>query len=350
MKQPSTTPPSLRFGTNISHWLSQSSLSREVLRSWFKEDDIRRIADWGMDHIRLPVDYPLLENDGFTGHFNMEGFGWIEKAIDWCDRHGLNMILDMHCLPGHHFQHEYLEYNTIWDSDSPHRRRSVNIWKFLAHSVQAPHVVFELLNEPVAPVDEQWNSLADQLHRAIREQNKTQWIMIGSNRWNHAHTFRTLHPVDDPAIMYTFHLYEPFLFTHQNAEWVPEMRLLHGDTVPYPGPFDHPILQNDSSNPIRYDFMSAQPYGYSFLERIIEPVIDFQKLNNVRCYCGEFGCISYAPAADKLRWYKDICRLFSNHGIGFSNWNYRSDNFGIVTSKNTIDTATIKTMRQAAGL
>ncbi len=341
--------PSLRFGTNISHWLSQASLNRSEMGKWFGEDDVRRIADWGMDHIRVPVDYPLLENEGAEGHINMEGFGWIEKAIAWCDRYSLNMILDMHCLPGHKFQHEYLAYNQIWDTDSPYRLRARKLWRFLAEKITEPYVIFELLNEPVAREDRMWNELAHELHGEIRSKNPSQWIMIGSNRWNHAQSFETLEPVKDPASIYTFHLYEPFLFTHQNAEWVPEMRHLNGDSVPYPGPFTHPILQVVSSNPVHYEFMT-KPYGYDFLEKIIQPILNFQEKFNASCYCGEFGCISGAPSTDRNRWYHDICSLFSNHSIGFSNWDYRSDNFGIVSTDDRIDKDTIETMRRAAGV
>jgi len=56
-----------------------------------------------MDHIRLPVDYPLIENEGWPGNYSEEGLGWIDRAIDWCEAAGLWCILDMHNLPGHVF-------------------------------------------------------------------------------------------------------------------------------------------------------------------------------------------------------------------------------------------------------
>ncbi len=59
--------PSLHFGTNISHWLSQSTLDRHEMGRYFTRDDCDRIASWGMDHIRLPVDFPLIENEGWPG-------------------------------------------------------------------------------------------------------------------------------------------------------------------------------------------------------------------------------------------------------------------------------------------
>jgi endoglucanase len=46
----------IRRGTNISHWLSQSRARGAERRAWFTEDDVQRIAGWGFDHIRLPID------------------------------------------------------------------------------------------------------------------------------------------------------------------------------------------------------------------------------------------------------------------------------------------------------
>lgn len=33
------------------------------MKHFVKEDDIRNIADWGLDHIRLPIDYNVIEDE-----------------------------------------------------------------------------------------------------------------------------------------------------------------------------------------------------------------------------------------------------------------------------------------------
>jgi aryl-phospho-beta-D-glucosidase BglC (GH1 family) len=45
----------VKRGTNISHWMSQSRRRGTERRAFFTRDDVRRIADWGFDHIRLPM-------------------------------------------------------------------------------------------------------------------------------------------------------------------------------------------------------------------------------------------------------------------------------------------------------
>ena len=50
-------------GINLGGWLSQSNLQREHLDTFITRDDIKQIAEWGLDHIRLTVDYALIQDE-----------------------------------------------------------------------------------------------------------------------------------------------------------------------------------------------------------------------------------------------------------------------------------------------
>ncbi|MGQ9780112.1 MAG: glycoside hydrolase family 5 protein [Bacillota bacterium] len=351
--------PSLRFGTNASHWLSQSNLDRNHLASFFTEADVARIASWGMDHLRLPVDYGLFEHEGAPSWFSEEGLSWIDRAVEWTRRAGLYLVLDLHCLPGHSFMTE--DHNPIWPKDSPYRRRAVAIWEMLARRYRGEHhVVLEILNEPVAKEDEAWNELAAELHAAIRRQNEESWVVIPSNRWDHPRTFAAIRPIADERIIYTFHFYEPMLFTHQNAPWVPQLGWLAGRKVPYPGPLPQEIieavpkdllttLEADEERRRFFERMAREPYGPVYLEEILRPVLEFRERNRAAVYCGEFGVISSAPAEDRLRWYGDVAALLRSHGIGMANWDYKSDNFGLVDAAGRVDERLLETLRRNAG-
>ncbi len=45
----------IRRGTNIAHWLSQSEKRGEERRAFFQEKDVAYLADLGFDHLRIPV-------------------------------------------------------------------------------------------------------------------------------------------------------------------------------------------------------------------------------------------------------------------------------------------------------
>ena len=339
--------PSLHFGTNISHWLSQSTLDRQEMGRYFTRDDCNRIASWGMDHIRLPVDYPLIENEGWPGNYSEEGLGWIDRAIDWCEAAGLWCILDMHNLPGHVFFQEYRAINSIFDPQSPTSKRAMDLWRMLARRYTGKKVVFEILNEPIAKECAQWNDFARTVHAVIRSEAPDQWIMVSSNDWGHVNTFSRLSPIEDLRTVYTFHFYEPLLFTHQNAPWVSFMKMLEGIKVPYPGPFDHSILDIKTGFPMDFGFMKNAPYGRHFLESLLEPVIQFKNKNKVPVYCGEFGSVAWAPQEDRLHWYRDVVELFIKHGFGFANWDYKSDDFGIVGTSGVVDTKLLAVLKNA---
>ena len=56
-------------GVNLGGWLSQCDYSNDRLENFIKEEDLAVIASWGLDHVRLPVDYNIFEGgrDGFRG-------------------------------------------------------------------------------------------------------------------------------------------------------------------------------------------------------------------------------------------------------------------------------------------
>ena len=44
-------------GVNLGGWFSQCDYSRERLDHFIEEKDIDVIAGWGLDHVRIPMDY-----------------------------------------------------------------------------------------------------------------------------------------------------------------------------------------------------------------------------------------------------------------------------------------------------
>ncbi len=77
-----------------------------------------------------------------------------------------------------------------------------------------------------------WNDLIKKTCEAIREYAPTSLIIYGGIQWNSAKTVKLLEVPTDKNIMFTFHLYEPLLFTHQKAYWIEAMD--KEKNVPYP--------------------------------------------------------------------------------------------------------------------
>ena len=88
-------------GVDFGGWLSQCNYKKEHLDSFIVEDDIKTIAGWKLDHVRLPVDYQVFQND--DGSFIEGRFKYIENAILWAINNNLNLILDLHKTIGYSF-------------------------------------------------------------------------------------------------------------------------------------------------------------------------------------------------------------------------------------------------------
>ena len=70
-----------KHGVNLGGWLSQCVHTKEHYDTFITEDDIKVIKSWGLDHVRVPVDYDLVQN--LDGSFKEDGFAYIQKAIDY---------------------------------------------------------------------------------------------------------------------------------------------------------------------------------------------------------------------------------------------------------------------------
>lgn len=70
--------------------------------SWTTQDDITNMVDYGLNTIRIPVGYWMLEelvyND--SEHFPRGAFPYLEEICGWASDAGLYVIMDFHGLPG----------------------------------------------------------------------------------------------------------------------------------------------------------------------------------------------------------------------------------------------------------
>jgi len=329
---------SLKRGINIGGWLSQyRELTTEHLDSFITRSDIEQIAKWGFDHIRLPVDYPVLEDDNQPGVYSEAGFQRIEACINWCRDCGLKVVFDLHHAPGFSFnnalQQETIHLNTLF-THKDSQERFVSLWKAIASRLQtcADIVVFELLNEVVLPETDPWNKLAELTMQKIRVLSNESTLMVGSNRNNAPAELHALRKFVDRNLIYSFHFYEPLLFTHQKAPWI-ELTRNYQKTIAYDESFPG-LEQFLAENP-----RLSEPVGHStsaimnreLVDRFFEPVRNFRNARpDAQLYCGEWGVIEYVAKQDKLAWVKDAKSIMENLQIGWAYWTYKAMDFGLV--------------------
>ncbi len=324
-----------QHGVNLGGWLSQCvATTEEHFNTFITADDLLRIAGMGLDHVRLPVDYNWIEDE--EGNPVEAGLAHIDDCLRWCEETGLNLLLDLHKAFGYTF--DPLDTGAdreIFFHDAALQARFIALWRRLALRYgKNPRVAFDLLNEVVSPnVAEAWNGIADRTIDAIREIAPDTWIVVGGVCYNNVKSVPLLAAPHDARVVYNFHCYEPMVFTHQKAYWVEGMP--DDLDVAYPDDLEHykalsVQLSFDLAGAIAGERVDA--LGPGFFEALFAPAVAAAEAHDAPLYCGEYGVIDRAPAADAVRWHRDIGAVFDRHGIGRALWNYKNKDFGLVDS------------------
>jgi hypothetical protein len=333
-------------GVNLGGWLSQyQNYDHSHFTSFITEQDIQRIASWGMDHVRLPVDYPILEADSQPFHYLESGLVYLDQCLAWCKKAGLGLIIDLHKAPGYGFDHP--SASSLFD-DPLKQERFLALWVELTrrYKSEGSHLTFELLNEIVLPTSLPWNLLANRAIQAIRGIDQQRIIILGGNHYNSIAGLSELDLFRDQRIVYTFHYYEPMVVTHQKAPWVPSLQAFD-QQVDYPGIClnldiylqSHPEFQN------ALQAYSQIKLNKEYLRTLLLPAVEFRHRSGQPIYCGEYGVIDRAPASARLNWHRDFVDLLREYHIGRACWSYKAMDFGLVDLHgNIVDQKIVQTV------
>ena len=291
-------------GVNLGGWLSQCDYSKDRLDNFIREKDIEVIAGWGLDHVRIPIDYNILQNE--DGSVKEDGYARIAAAVEWCRKNGLNVVLDVHKTAG--FSFDKGENEAGFFENETYQERFYLMWEEIAKRFgdDLAHVAFELLNEVTEKrFIDSWNAIAARCIARIRAIAPETLILVGSYYNNSAEAVPDLDAPADEHVIYNFHCYDPLLFTHQGATWTdqidPKARLSFAE--------------------------AAIPEDY--FDKRFAPAIEAAKERGTTLYCGEYGTIENATPEDTVRWFKMIHDTFERRQISRSAWSYKEMNFGL---------------------
>lgn len=320
-------------GANLGGWFSQVDAIEEKdpatfpglethLDTFLGLEDFRLIASWGFDHVRLPVDWQNLFLPDLTPR--EEVLSRLDRAIDAIGGQGLEVLLDLHRCPGHDF-HEGTKADQPLFSDPSALAQAQRVWAVLAERYGSrDRVALEILNEPTAADAATWNRVGQALFREIRRMAPRSRIVMGSNRWNSAEQFAGLEPIDDDNVLYSFHFYNPVLFTHQKAPWI-----------------SHPVFHEARSWPADIQLppdadhrlpLESGRWDRQRMAQVLAPVIEFRRKYDLPVSCDEFGTYKAGPdRVSQMGWMRDFLGLLAENQIGWTYWNYKNLDFGLVS-------------------
>lgn len=318
----------LNKGINLGGWLSQCNYTQERYETFITEQDFIQIAAWNFDHVRVPFDYNVIEKE--NGEMIESNYKYLDNAVAWGKKHNLNVILDLHKTAGYDFNDfGNKEKNNLFNNANA-QARFLSIWDRISKRyAYVPNVIFELLNE-VTDLEfiDPWNKLIVKAVETIRKNAGENPIIYGGVCWNSASFVKDLVPPPSKNIIYTFHLYEPLLFTHQKAPWVEALR--NGKDIPFTDSMEFfrkesKVLGFMGENLFR---AKCEKMGPEFFDEFLKEAIDTAKAHGVPLYCGEYGVIDRADAWESVKWYKAVHQIFEKHQIGHALWSYKEMDFG----------------------
>ena len=185
------------------------------------------IAREGFTTVRIPITFGAWASlDAPYKWENPKGLEMADSLVKWASDNGLNAIVDLH--------------HTEFDGKDPRAAstaRVVWLWQQIAErykNTDPEKVFFELRNEPHDIAPDVWRAQAEEIIKAVCGIAPNHTLIVGFHDWNSRQALIDSKPFADPNIIYTFHYYDPFVFTHQGATWSSE-GLAELSGVPFPG-------------------------------------------------------------------------------------------------------------------
>lgn len=255
------------------------------------------IAKAGFKTVRIPTNFGAWANYEKPFRWeNEEGLKTADAFVKWALENDLNAIVDLH----------HVEFDDSVKNAAT-TERIVWLWKEIANrykNTDPEKVFFELRNEPHDIKAEDWRAQAEAIIKTVRKIAPNHTLIVGFHDWNSRNALIESKPFGDVNIIYTFHYYDPFIFTHQGATWssegLPELK-----GVPFPYSKNQPIETPETAKGKWVENLIKTYEADSKAEKIyadLKAAKDWAVKNRVPIFVGEFGSFGKLPTTE------DRCR------------------------------------------
>lgn len=266
-----------------------------------REGMFRDVAAAGFKTVRVPINFGAWAS--MTTPFKweqQEGPAHADQFVKWALDNRLNVVVDLH----------HVEFDDSVEGAAT-TERVVWLWREIAaryKNTDPERVFFELRNEPHDIKPEVWREQAELIIAAVRAIAPDHTLVVGFHDWNSRNALIESKPFTDPNIIYTFHYYDPFVFTHQGATWsakgLPELQ-----NVPFPSNGrEIPVPATAKGTWVELQIRSYK--ADSEAKKIytdLKAAKDWSVKNRVPIFLGEFGSFGKFPSIeDRCRHAKTV--------------------------------------------
>jgi endoglucanase len=307
-------------GVNLSNWF-QTSNPRQIQFSKYTKQDFENIKSLGSDVIRLPINLFSMTNGKPDYIIDPLFFQFLDQAVDWAEELNIYLLLDNHST------------DDIASKNPDLTILLTKVWRQMAdhYKNRSTYIIYEIMNEPNGLTTQAWGKIQQMAIDSIRKVDSKHTIIVGPSNWNGFNDLTLLPIYSDKNLIYTFHFYDPFIFTHQGANWpVPSMGPL--TKVPFPYIADSMPLLPDT---LKGTWIESSYKNYkndgtvSNIKKLIDIASTFKTSRNVNLYCGEFGVYkTFSKDSDRVYWYSEVRKYLEEKNIAWTTWDYQGG-FGL---------------------
>ena len=308
-------------GVNLAGWLEAGWLGASYpYLDTYTFEDFEHFQEIGIEIIRMPVIFEWLADSDPPYSLEEEhvAYALVDSIIAWCQQLELPLIIDNHHGRDLHDGNYLLE-----------TARIAGVWKNLAlkyGSLNPEQFFFELRNEPTNTIsNENLRYVLQHVIDTVRTYAPEHTLIVGANWWNAGWSLIETEPYADQNIIYTYHNYDPFDFTHQGFTW--------------------------SNNPAGVEF----PRNQGEIENIVNAIAAvkaWSEMHDVPVYLGEFGVSTWADANSRCNWINVMGGALDSQSMPWFYWDMKHfyDAFGIFSETLTEPDSLLPCFGEALGL
>lgn len=301
-----------KTGVNISYYEEYWKTDKELLRHF--PDLMAKVKlahKLGFKTIRLPVSFDLfLEKD--KKQIEKMLLDELYQVYEYIDQQQMNLIITYH-------------YGRLYKAadKKAELQRIADMWKQVVAKFKGKsydNLFFGLYNEPRIG-EEDWNLSAKQLMSSLRKEDQGRYWIVGGTNFNGIDALINLKLIpDDKKIIYTFHFYQPYIFTHQGAPWDPQKTAIVGLPYPYDAA-QMPPMPSSPDKDTRYNYEHYPERGNrAFIDKRIKKVYEWVVTNNVPILCTEVGAINTIKREHRDSYMKDVIEVMGKYGLPLLIW------------------------------
>lgn len=282
----------LANGLNLNNWLEDYwSPVYNPSPTRFTRTDIIKMKAAGMHSLRLPICFARLTDSipPYAVDTTDAVYALIDSVIQWAQDYDMMLIIDNH--------HAWDIYNDNWRQKID---RFSHLWSVISYkyrNLDPNRYMFELLNEPAFGINlDSLNIVFSHTIDSIRQHTTAHTIIIGPNFSSSGAAFAHLVPYTDTNLIYTWHSYDPYQFTHQGFTWA----------TPY-------FPTGYTGFPSSYDGM---------LHNAWNTIINWRNTYHLPVFLGEFGVGENGDPQSRCNWIQYFGAKIDSFNMPWMYWDW----------------------------